>query len=219
VIDGLGERYRALAPDLRGHGSASSLRPVGFAECLADIAGLEPARFTLTGYSMGARLALLFALAHPERVERLVLVSGTAGIADDVERAERRRGDEALAAELEGTTIERFAERWARDPLFKGQPRAVAETAHEDRLRNDPAGLAAALRGLGTGAMEPAWAHLAELRAPVTLVAGERDSKFRTLAERMGAAIPAARVVIVPGAGHAVHLEAPGIVAALISEG
>ena len=51
---------------------------------------------------------------------------------------------------------------------------------------------------------------------PVTLVVGERDEKFRAIAERMAAAIPDARVVVAPGAGHALHLEAPGAVAEAI---
>ena len=52
---------------------------------------------------------------------------------------------------------------------------------------------------------------------PVVLVVGERDQKFRTIAEQMVSAIPAARIVIVPGAGHAVHLEAPELVATLVT--
>jgi 2-succinyl-6-hydroxy-2,4-cyclohexadiene-1-carboxylate synthase len=217
VVAGLGERYLALAPDIRGHGAAASARPIGFRECVADVAALAPERFALVGYSMGARLALQVALAHPSRVERLVLVSGTAGIADPVEREARRAEDEELAAELEMGSIEAFAERWGRNPLFKGQPPEVAAAAHADRLRNRPAGLAAALRGIGAGAMEPLWERLGELRMPVTLLAGERDGRYRKLAERMAAAIPRSELIIVPATGHAVHLEAPRIVAATLT--
>jgi 2-succinyl-6-hydroxy-2,4-cyclohexadiene-1-carboxylate synthase len=166
---------------------------------------------------MGARLALVVALAHPRRVERMILVSASPGIADDVEREARRADDERLAAELEAEDdIEAFARRWAAQPLLRRQPPAIAAAAHEDRLRNDPAGLAAALRSIGAGAMEPLWARLGELPMPVTLIAGERDSKYRKLAERMAARIPRAEALVVPAAGHAVHLEAPAIVAAAI---
>jgi 2-succinyl-6-hydroxy-2,4-cyclohexadiene-1-carboxylate synthase len=220
VIEALGERYTALAPDLRGHGSAAARRPVTIDACVADLVAAAPERFALAGYSMGGRLALRVALAHPGRVERLVLVGTTPGIADDVERAARREADDALAAELEaGLDIEGFASRWGRQPIFKGQPPDVAAAAHEDRLRNDPAGLAAALRGLGQGAAEPLWARLGDLRMPVTSVAGERDGTYAKLAERMVARMPRARALIVPGAGHAVQLEAPGIVAAALSGG
>jgi 2-succinyl-6-hydroxy-2,4-cyclohexadiene-1-carboxylate synthase len=219
AIERLGERYRALAPDIRGHGAAGGVRPIGFAECVADVAAVDPAeRFALAGYSLGGRLALQVALAHPARVTRLVLVSATPGIADDVERAARRAEDEALAAEIEAGGIEEFAERWGRQPLFRGQPPEVAAAARADRLRNRPAGLAAALRGIGTGAMEPLWSRLGELPMPVTAVVGERDAKFRKLAERMVAAIPDAELLVVPRVGHAVHLEAPALVAAAIAE-
>ncbi len=187
---------------------------------MADVISEAPERFALAGYSMGGRLALRVALAHPERVERLVLVGTTPGIADDVERAARGEADEALAAELEvGLDIEAFASRWGRQPIFKGQPPDVAAIAHEDRLRNDPSGLAAALRGLGQGAAEPLWPRLGELRMTVTAIAGERDGTYAKLAERMVARMPRARALIVPGAGHAVHLEAPAIVAGALRGG
>ena len=220
MIDALGERYTALAPDLRGHGSATAQRPVTVDACVADVVADAPGRFGVAGYSMGGRLALRVALAHPERVERLVLVGTTPGIADDVERAARREADDALASELEdGLDIEAFARRWAKQPIFKGQPPEVTAAAHDDRLRNDPAGLAAALRGLGPGAGEPLWTRLGELGMPVTAIAGERDGTYAKLAERMVARMPRARALIVPGAGHAVQLEAPGIVAAALSGG
>ncbi|MDQ6750793.1 MAG: alpha/beta fold hydrolase, partial [Actinomycetota bacterium] len=72
------------------------------------------------------------------------------------------------------------------------------------------------LRGIGAGATAPLWGRLGELAMPVTLIAGERDAKYRKLAERMAQFIPRADVLIVPAAGHAVHLEAPAIVAAAL---
>jgi pimeloyl-ACP methyl ester carboxylesterase len=64
--------------------------------------------------------------------------------------------------------------------------------------------------------MEPLWERLGELTMPVTLITGERDEKFRAIAEAMLARLPDARHVIVPGAGHAPQLEAPDLVAAAI---
>lgn len=216
VIDGLGQSYNALAPDIRGHGSAGDRRPIGWRECVADVIDVAPDRFLLAGYSMGARLALQVSLAHPQRVEALLLVSGTAGIADEVERAARRDKDAALAEEIEGLDIEAFASRWGRSPLFRRQSAEVSAAAHADRLRNSPAGLAAALRALGPGEMRPLWNRLGELRMPAMVVAGERDSKFRKLGERLTAGLPAAQLVVVPAAGHAVHLEAPAAVSACV---
>ncbi len=209
-------RAEVFAPDLRGHGAASAARPVGFAEVVADTAAQAPPRFTLCGYSMGGRIALQTALAHPGRVTRLVLVSTTAGIEDPEERQARRAADERLADQLEREGLEAFAERWGAQPLFAGQPADVAAEAHADRLRNDAAGLAAALRGLGTGAMAPLWDRLPELPMPATVLAGERDAKFLAIARRLAATLGHADVAAVPGAGHALHLEAPdAIVSAL----
>ena len=139
------------------------------------------------------------------------------GIADPGEREQRRRADLALADRIEAIGVEAFAQEWGAQPLFAGQDARVAAAAHADRLRNTATGLAAALRGLGTGAMEPLWGRLGELRVPVTLVVGERDEKFRAIAEQMAPAIPDARLEIVAGAGHAAQLERPEAVAAAIT--
>ena len=214
-----GERYRPLAPDIRGHGAAAARRPIDVASCVEDVVGLAAPRFALAGYSQGARLALHVALAHPDRVTRLVVVSGTAGIEDDRERARRRVADEELAAwmEADGRLMSEVADRWAAQALFAGQPAAVAAAARADRLVNDPAHVAAALRGIGAGAMEPLWSRLRELDdTPVAVLAGERDPKYVGLGERLARALPHAALRVVSGAGHALPLEAPAAVAAVI---
>ena len=218
VIARLGERYRAIAPDIRGHASASAARPVTLAAVLADLAALTPGAFTLAGYSQGGRVALHAALAMPERVTRLVLLSASPGIAGGRERSARRLADERLAERIGRLTIDQLAREWARTPVLADAPAGVAAAAYTDRLRSTPSGLAAALRGLGTGALPPLWDRLQELRMPVALLAGERDAKFTAVAHQMAARIPQATVTIVPGAGHAVHLERPdAVVAALLS--
>jgi 2-succinyl-6-hydroxy-2,4-cyclohexadiene-1-carboxylate synthase len=211
------ERYRPLALDLRGHGDARDARPIDFVAVVADVAAAAPERFVLCGYSLGGRVALHVALAHPERVSRLVLVASTAGIDDPLLRAERREADDALAADLERGTIEAFAERWMHQPLFAGTPPGAARFWREDLLRNDPAALAAVLRGIGPGAMEPLWERLGELRMPVTLIAGERDGRYAAIGRRLAAALPDARLLVVPGAGHGLPREAPQAVAAAIA--
>ena len=200
VVGELAGRYRALAPDL-GAGPWEAE--------LDRLEALAPPAFALAGYSMGGRLALALALRSPQRVSRLVLVSASPGLAGDGERAARREADAALADRIEAIGAEAFAREWAAQPLFAGQPAEVAAAAHEDRMRRSAAEHAAQLRGLGTGVMPPLWERLAEFAMPVTLLVGERDAKFRAVAEGMG--FP---TVVVPGAGHAVHLEAPAAVAA-----
>jgi 2-succinyl-6-hydroxy-2,4-cyclohexadiene-1-carboxylate synthase len=213
TVQALGGRYRALVPDLPGHGQAAS-RTASFDAVTAYLRALGPRRFTLAGYSMGGRVALNAAFTlHPER---LILIGAGAGLAAPAERAARRAADDALADRIEAIGVEAFAAEWAAQPLFAGQPERVRAAANADRLRNTSHGLAAALRGLGTGVMEPLWDRLPQLQTPVTLIAGERDDKFRAIAERMRDRLPQAHLVIVPGAGHAAQLESPELVAEAI---
>jgi 2-succinyl-6-hydroxy-2,4-cyclohexadiene-1-carboxylate synthase len=211
------ERYRPLAPDLPGHGAAGDRRPITFTSCIEDLVSSAPPRFALCGYSQGGRIALHLALAHPDRVSRLVLVSTTAGIEDPAARAARRAADDELAARIEREPIRDFVTRWRDQPLFAGEPPAVRAAAVADQLRNTPAGLAAALRGLGTGAMQPVWGRLGELSVRVVVLAGERDQKFTVLGQRLVQAMPNARLEIVAGVGHGLLLESPSSVVAAVA--
>jgi 2-succinyl-6-hydroxy-2,4-cyclohexadiene-1-carboxylate synthase len=217
TVAALGGRYRAVAPDLPGHGQMSERRPASLAATLAYLRALVDEPHVLAGYSMGGRIALHAALARPERVQRLVLVGASPGLADAGERAARRRADEALADHIEAVGVDAFAEEWGRLALWEGQPERVRAAAHADRLRNTPAGLADALRGLGTGALPSLWDRLGELRMPVMLAVGERDAKFRAIAERMAELLPDARLELIAGTGHAPHLERPDLVAEAIT--
>lgn len=208
---------RPLALDLPGHGAhANGPRPIGFAGCVEHVLSLAPARFALCGYSLGGRVALHVALAAPERVTRLVLVSSTAGIPDASERARRAAADRALAQELERDGIEPFLARWRAQPLFAADPPAVDEAACADYRRNSPSALADVLRGIGTGQMAPLWDRLDELNMPVTLLAGERDQKFVDISRRMATCMPHAQLAILPG-GHRLPLDTPAAVARVLA--
>jgi len=211
------ETYRPWAPDLPGHGTAGDARPCDVAAGVDAVLAGAPARFALAGYSMGGRVALHLALRAPERVSRLVLVATTAGLADRAERAARRTADEALAGWIEAHDLDAFADRWLAQPLFAGDGPSATALARRDIARNAPAGLAASLRAAGTGAMTPVWDRLGELTMPTTVIVGERDAKFRALGERLAAALPDARSVVVPGTGHALPRTAPEALAAALT--
>jgi 2-succinyl-6-hydroxy-2,4-cyclohexadiene-1-carboxylate synthase len=217
VVAAVSERYRPLAPDIRGHGTASETTPVTLDAVIEDVAALTDDVFTLAGYSMGGRLALHAAFALAPRVDRLVLIGASPGLEQPDERAARVAADERLAGEVEAETIEAFAARWAQTPVLADQPAHVRAAVAADRRRNTPSRLASALRGLGTGALPSLWDRLPALGIPVELIVGERDQKFRATAERMAAALPAAELHVIAGSGHAVHLEDPAAVAAIIS--
>jgi 2-succinyl-6-hydroxy-2,4-cyclohexadiene-1-carboxylate synthase len=195
-----------IAVDLPGHGDAeppADLDLWASAELLADQGGAG----VYVGYSMGGRVALHTALARPEVVERLVLIGATAGIDDPDERAARRAADERLADHIEAVGVPTFIDEWLTNPLFAG---LTDDTAlRDDRLRNTSAGLAASLRATGTGTQIPLWDRLGEIECPVLVLVGEHDAKFTDLGRRLVDGLPRAELVVVPGAGHSVHLEQP----------
>lgn len=210
LVPALAENHRVHRVELPGHGGSAEVRLdlTGTAAALADQVG----RATYVGYSLGGRVALRLALDHPEAVERLVLVGATAGIGNTDERAARRTHDEELARSVEHDGVDAFLDRWLAQPLFAGLPPERA--GREARRANTAAGLAASLRLSGTGTMDPPWwdelPGLGATGIPVTVVAGERDAKFRALGARLAAGIGAsAELVLVPDAGHACHLEQP----------
>lgn len=210
------ERYNPLVPDLRGHGTKASVRPISFDGCVADVLAAAPDEFVLCGYSLGGRVAQHVALAAPERVTRLILVSTSAGIADDAARAARVAEDERLADELTRMSIEEFADHWMANPLFEATPPEASRWWREDLLRNDPIVLAEVLRAIGGGAMVSLWDRIGTLTMPVTIVVGGRDTKFIDYAERFAQLLPQADVHAIDGAGHGLPREAPRELAAII---
>ena len=211
------ERYLPLALDLPGHGEAAGHPwPITFEVCVQSVLAAAPERFVLCGYSLGGRVAMHVALIAPERVSRLILIGANPGIEDLAERGRRLAADERLAQRLEGEPFEDFIESWRTQPLFAQDPPTVGERARADQRRNAPLALAAAMRGLSVGAMEPLWKRLGELPMPVALLAGERDQKFLALARR---ALPLLRdgTLVVLRGGHGGPLEDPEGVAAVIS--
>lgn len=227
------ERYTALALDLPGHGEQGlgdhgglDLRvhgeqggaggPVTFDGCVTSVLARSPERFVLAGYSMGGRVALHVALAASQRVARLVLIAATPGIEDERERASRSARDRELASRIEREPLQSFIDRWRAQEMFARDPPRVDALARAEMRHNQPRGVAAALRGIGTGEMVPLWDRLAGLAMPVTVVVGERDTKFRAIGERMARLLPNGRFQLLPG-GHLLPLESPQAVADAIA--
>lgn len=212
IADALVGDHTLTFIDLPGHGLSSAERaaisPSG--EALARLGGSG----TWVGYSMGARFALHAALAPTHHIERLVLIGATAGMEDNDERADRRALDEQRAVTIETRGVDAFLDEWLAMPMFASLPADQDALAH--RRRNSGAGLASSLRLSGTGNQESLWHRLREIDVPVLLLAGEHDSKFVGVGQRMAAALPNALFTAIADAAHAAHTEQPERVAAAI---
>jgi 2-succinyl-6-hydroxy-2,4-cyclohexadiene-1-carboxylate synthase len=225
----VGEDLTLVAIDAMGHGkSAVPNDPNRYtmANGIADIVDildkLNIGHCFLLGYSMGGRMALHMALNAPHRIQGLILESATAGIRNEEERQARLRADEKWATLLEKEGITAFVNHWEQLPLFTSQKVNLSpegwQGQRERRLGNSTKGLAASLRGAGTAAQDNLWGRLHTLAMPTLLIAGELDQKFSGLAREMQPLIPRSELTIVPGVGHATHLEAPDTFVTLVKE-
>jgi 2-succinyl-6-hydroxy-2,4-cyclohexadiene-1-carboxylate synthase len=209
----LGAGRQLVRVDLPGHGESSDVRAdVSASGRLLAAAGGD-APFDLLGYSLGARVALHAALARPDVVRRLVLVGGTAGIDDPAARATRRARDDEMADDLERSDdVDGFVRRWLAAPMFAG----LVTPAPDERRRNTAAGLASSLRLAGTGTQPPQWDQLSGLPVSTLVLVGAVDLRFAAIGARLVAGLPDAVLSLVPGAGHAAHLQQPAPAARIV---
>lgn len=208
-------------PALVGHGERAPEVDRFEAEVdrLARLLPEEPV--TLIGYSLGARLALGVAVRHAKRVRNAVFIGVNPGLRSNSERDERRVQDRRWIELLETRGLDAFVREWERQPLFASQtdlPERVRERRQKERRRHDPLELARCLRLTGLAEMPDYWPDLPRLAVPVTLLAGEKDEKFRRLAGAAAELLPHARLTIAPGASHDVLLERPDLVAVAIEQ-
>jgi len=201
----LADRFRVLAPDLRGHGRSEREPPWTFDTFVEDVletldaAGVRSAAWV--GHSFGGRLALEAAAAAPERVERIVLLDRAIHVLPHIalDRAETAGGtfaspEEALAARLES------------DP---DSPRAFVEEDVEQHLEQAPDGRyrfrytrSAVVSVYGELATPPPPPET--VRVPLLIV---HAPAFGLVREEHLKAYPDAEILAVPG-GHMVHWDA-----------
>lgn len=206
LLDDLARDHEVVAVDAPGHGGSSSIAVDLWkaGELIGDVGG----HGDYVGYSMGGRMLLHLALQNPHLVRRMVLISTTAGLDTEAERASRIQADTALAERLELVGLDAFIDEWLSGPLFSGL--APTDAEREARLGNTMNGLCSSLLLAGTGTQTPLWDQLGSLTMPVLVVAGTEDTKFTALARRLLDAIgPNAELLPIEGAGHCVHLEQP----------
>jgi 2-succinyl-6-hydroxy-2,4-cyclohexadiene-1-carboxylate synthase len=148
-------------------------------------------RFHLVGYSMGGRIAVAYAAKHPAQIASLTLLSTHPGLKTDEEKQSRFESDSKWAQLLHQLSIDDFLLRWYDQPIFKTY-RPDLKMRREQNIPN----LARALM------------HYSLSKQKFTpldgVLVGENDLKFRALF---------CNPVVVPNAGHMVHLENPQFIA------
>lgn len=211
--DDLARDHELVLVDAPGHGDSASI--TADLDGSALLSGEAGGTGTYIGYSMGGRTALHLALARPDLVRSLVLIGATGGLDTEAERSQRRRADEQLAERIGSIGVDAFIDEWLAQPLFDTLSEESA--CRSARVTNTGEGLARSLRTCGTGTQRPLWDRLDSLDMPVLVLAGELDTKFIALGQRLAASIGAnATFAVVPASGHSAHLEHPEATAALI---
>lgn len=219
VSAALADRFRVLALDQRGHGDsdraphgdytvrtmAGDLRQFSDALC--------PGSFSLVGLSMGGRISIAYAAAHPGRVERLVLVdigpeiapAGLARIRTTVSNVPEEIESEEHAYQLLRAAAPRYSEPLLRHRLrhsFNRLPDGRLTWKYDKVLRDQTR--------QGTRDIPNLWPDLARVTCPTLIVRGvESDVLTPETAKRMLETLKDGRLAEIPDAGHTVPGDHP----------
>lgn len=219
VLEPLGEHFRALAFDLLGWGySARNDRLRYDYQLYADqllqlLDALEIDRASLIGQSMGAGTIIRFAVQHPDRVERMVLVDA-ASLPNPLPLAGRTFALPFVGELLLGTggnavTAKNVKDLWFYD-RSKVTPAYVEELTAPMRIKGSAWTLLNILRELDFGSQEEQVAALGELSLPTLLVWGRQDKAVPLpLGQKMHEMLPGSELLIIEEAGHTPHEEHP----------
>jgi 3-oxoadipate enol-lactonase len=205
----LRDRFRVIAPDLRGYGD-SPVTPgmVPMAQLAADVGHLLDrkgiASAALVGLSMGGLVVMELAAAQPERWWAYGFIATTAQRVTDQERAARL--DSARTMDEQG--MRPVAGQMAARLFGPAPGEELTQTIMAMMLATNPAGAAAAVRGRAERPdYQPA---LKTLRAPALVCAGDHDSySTAEITSELAACLPDPDVVVMEGVGHLPNLERP----------
>jgi 3-oxoadipate enol-lactonase len=209
------KHYRLLRYDMRGFGQSEPVE--GEYSNLQDLTGLleqlsfdEPV--VLMGCSMGGGLAMDFALAQPDSVKSLIMVSSApAGLAldvteppifDEIEQADKA-GDLDRVADLE---VQAWFDGNRPTAKVNSAMRQLAYEMNYIALTHDAKGLGKRLPNLEVLASE----RLNELKIPVLVIVGANDIPYtHAAAEYMEANIRLAQKVVIQDAAHLPNMDQP----------
>jgi len=223
---------RIVALDLRGHGASTHTGDAASytfdalaSDIAAALAALRIARCDLLGHSMGGMLAQRIALAHPERIASLILLSTSAeplawinedhiklaayvgreqGMAKLAEVLRARAADDPTRGEAD----RRLEREWGAQRFWAWRDARIVAT--------DPEAYQAL--ALAMKRAPDIRAQLTAIRCPALVMVGALDAEFMGPSPRLAAAIPGARHAVIPNAGHQPQLEAPEAFLAAVRE-
>ncbi|MFH1195325.1 MAG: 2-succinyl-6-hydroxy-2,4-cyclohexadiene-1-carboxylate synthase [bacterium] len=228
LFNKLPTNYYPISIDLIGHSESSSPKEIEKYSTDAIVrqinkifTELKIAGPVLAGYSMGGRVAISYTLSNPDKVTALILESASPGIQTSIEREDRIAADELLAQKIEREGIEKFIDYWLELPLFKSLKNLKPEifTKHRNqKLQNNPLGLANILRGFSPGRMKNYWGTLPNIKQKTLLISGRLDEKYTSVNSKAVSLFPYAHHAIVEDCGHNVHLEKPSQFIKLVSD-
>jgi pimeloyl-ACP methyl ester carboxylesterase len=201
----LGDRYRVISWDMRGHGQSESpddpaqySAALTVADMLALLEHCRVERAVVGGLSLGGYVALAFYRAHPEIVRALVICDSGPGYRNAEARAAWNARAHERAAELESRGLDALA----------GRSREMREAMGHHRSAQ---GLAHAARGMLAQQDSAVIDSLPSIRVPTLVIVGDRDQPFLAPSEYMAKKIPGARLEVIPDAGHSSNLDQPAI--------
>jgi pimeloyl-ACP methyl ester carboxylesterase len=220
------DTHRVLALDLPGYGASgrpdAPMTPPWYAETVvAWLDALQIEQFTLVGHSMGGQISLTVALDHPERVQALVL-SAPAGLERFEPGAARWMKDywhEGRALHAGEAEVRTSFVAAVFNKTDEGVERLIEERVRMGKHEAFQGTSVAVSRSIAGMFDHPVVDRLGAITAPTLLVFGTDDHMIpnpiftggttRSVAQSGRDAIPGARLILVPGAGHTVHYEAP----------
>jgi len=199
----LGDRYRLITWDMRGHGQTESPNnPAVYsteatvADIKALLASLGVSRAVVGGLSLGGYMSLAFYLTHPEMVEALIICDSGPGYRNAEARSAWNQRANERAGNLEARGLEALG----------GRSREVREALGRHA---NAQGLAHAARGMLAQQDARVIDGLASIRVPTLIVVGDQDTPFLAPCEYMAKKIPGAQLQVIAGAGHASNLDQP----------
>lgn len=219
VFEQLPDKYNYLALDIIGHGKSDAPGDSAKYNVESLVSQIKYVKDHLTqnkifvhGYSMGGRLALNFAINHPDDVKGLILESTSAGIKNDEERKKRYEDDLKIVEYIENHTLEEFIDMWQDQELFNTQRRFSNDKLKKIKKKKSSGskiGYSNSLKGFSTGIMPPVHDKLKKIPLKVLLITGDLDSKFTGINARLAKRFFKAKHKIVRNSGHNTHLEEP----------